>query len=61
MDRLIFLLNTKNLTIATAESCTGGLFGYKLSTIPGASNYYKGTITAYSNSFKNNYSKNLNL
>ena len=57
MDRLIFLLKTKNLTIATAESCTGGLLGYKLSTIPGASNYYKGTITAYSNSVKKNILK----
>jgi len=52
MDRLVYLLNKNNLTIATAESCTGGLLGYNLSTIPGASKYYKGTITAYNNNVK---------
>ena len=52
MEKLIYLLNLNSLTIATAESCTGGLLGYNLSTIPGASKYYKGTITAYSNSVK---------
>ena len=52
MEKLIYLLNLNSLTIATAESCTGGLFGYNLSTIPGASKYYKGTITAYNNSVK---------
>ena len=52
MEKLIYLLNLNSLTIATAESCTGGLLGYNLSTIPGASKYYKGTITAYNNSVK---------
>ncbi len=57
MEKLIYQLKLKNLTIATAESCTGGLFGYELSTIPGASKYYKGTVTAYSNSVKKNILK----
>ena len=57
MDKLVYLLDKNNLTIATAESCTGGLLGYKLSVIPGASKYYKGTITAYSNSVKKNILK----
>lgn len=57
MEKLINLLKLKNLTIATAESCTGGLLGYNLSSIPGASSYYKGTITAYSNSVKKNILK----
>ena len=52
MEKLIYLLHLNSLTIATAESCTGGLLGYNLSTIPGASKYYKGTITAYNNSVK---------
>ena len=57
MELLIPLITNKNLTIATAESCTGGLFGYSLSSIPGASKYYKGTITAYNNSVKKNILK----
>ena len=57
MDKLVYLLDKNNLTIATAESCTGGLLGYNLSTIPGASKYYKGTITAYNNSVKKNILK----
>ena len=54
MKKLANLLVSKNLRIATAESCTGGLFGYTLSKIPGASQYYMGTITAYNNSVKKN-------
>lgn len=61
MEKLIYLLNLNSLTIATAESCTGGLLGYKLSTIPGASKYYKGTITAYNNSVKKDILKVPNL
>ena len=39
-------------TIATAESCTGGLVGSRITEVPGSSKVYKGTIVAYSNSVK---------
>lgn len=45
-------LRKKNLTIATAESCTGGLIGKRLSDVGGSSKYYAGTVTAYSNEVK---------
>ena len=48
------LLEEKNLTLATAESCTGGLLGAILTSIPGSSNYYQGSIVAYSNFQKMN-------
>ncbi len=42
----------KNLKIATAESCTGGLLGDEITNISGASKYYLGGVIAYSNDIK---------
>lgn len=41
------MLDARGLTISTAESCTGGLVGHLLTNIPGSSEYYIGSITAY--------------
>ncbi len=42
------LLKKENKTLATAESCTGGLVAHMLTSIPGSSEYYKGSIVSYS-------------
>ncbi|MEE9361314.1 MAG: competence/damage-inducible protein A [Cellulophaga sp.] len=46
------LLAEKELTIATAESFTGGAIGQQLSSVPGASAYYKGSIVSYATETK---------
>lgn len=46
------LLKDKGCTLATAESCTGGYIAYLITSIPGSSAYYKGSIIAYSNEIK---------
>jgi nicotinamide-nucleotide amidase len=46
-------LNQK-LTISTAESCTGGLIGHRLTNVPGSSEIYHGGLITYSNQSKIN-------
>lgn len=41
-----------NLTLCTAESCTGGLIAHLITCIPGAANIFTGGIVAYHNSVK---------
>jgi PncC family amidohydrolase len=37
-----------NLTLAVAESCTGGLIGHRITNVPGSSTYFLGGIISYS-------------
>jgi len=46
------LLKNELLTIATAESCTGGLLGAALTQEPGSSGFYLGGVVSYSNALK---------
>ena len=46
------LLLAKKATVATAESCTGGLIGHRITSVSGSSTYYLGGIIAYSNDEK---------
>jgi len=45
-------LTSRNLTLAVAESCTGGYLSNEITNISGCSTYMKGGITAYSNDIK---------
>lgn len=46
------LLIERALTVATAESCTGGFLAHKITKVAGSSAYYKGSIIAYANETK---------
>jgi len=45
-------LKEMGLTLATAESCTGGLLSKLLTDVPGSSEYYSGGVISYSNKVK---------
>jgi nicotinamide-nucleotide amidase len=46
------LLRQKGLTLGIVESATGGLISHLITDVPGSSDYYKGSVTAYSNEVK---------
>jgi nicotinamide-nucleotide amidase len=48
------LLRAKGLTLATAESCTGGFISQRITDISGSSEYFKGGVISYSNESKEN-------
>lgn len=53
-EDVVKLAQTKNKTIGTAESCTGGWVGQALTSIPGSSSVFIGGLTTYSNEVKMN-------
>jgi nicotinamide-nucleotide amidase len=46
------LLTSKKATLATAESCTGGKIAQVITSVPGASNYFKGSVVSYATETK---------
>jgi PncC family amidohydrolase len=45
-------LRQKRLTLGSVESATGGLISHLVTNVPGSSDYYKGSVTSYSNEVK---------
>jgi nicotinamide-nucleotide amidase len=46
------LLRKKSFTLSTAESCTGGNIAQLITSVAGSSDYFKGSVVAYSNQIK---------
>ena len=46
------LLTGRNQTLSTAESCTGGYVAHLITSIPGSSAYFRGSVIAYDNEIK---------
>ncbi len=55
------LLRIKRLSLATMESCTGGLLSALITDVPGSSDYFKGGIISYSNEAKIAFGVNAEL
>jgi PncC family amidohydrolase len=51
-ERLQIVCIARGLTVATAESCTGGLVGHLITEVPGSSAYYLGGVISYSDDAK---------
>jgi nicotinamide-nucleotide amidase len=51
-EQVAGLLRERGLTLATAESCTGGLLAGRLTDLPGSSDYFKGGLVVYANEAK---------
>ena len=47
-----YLLSMGDATLSVAESCTGGRLGWRMTRVPGSSDYFKGGVIVYSNELK---------
>lgn len=51
-ERIVMRLQQEGATLTTAESCTGGMIGQRLTDVPGVSDCYAGGVIAYANALK---------
>jgi nicotinamide-nucleotide amidase len=51
-EHLLDVFTAKGMTLSAAESCTGGYFSHKITSVPGSSQYFNGSLVTYSNQMK---------
>ncbi len=49
------LLRQRQATLSTAESCTGGYISHLITSVPGSSDYFRGSVVAYANEAKQEF------
>lgn len=49
------MLKDRSATLCTAESCTGGYIAHRITSVPGSSGYFKGSVVSYANEIKENF------
>ncbi len=54
-EKIVSLLKTKGMKLATAESCTGGLLAKRITDIPGSSEVFDMGIVSYANRIKHRF------
>ena len=54
-EKLLCFCREKGITLATAESCTGGMIGATLTSVPGSSDVFLGGIISYANAIKESH------
>lgn len=54
VEDLVYHCLSNNITLSTAESCTGGMIASAITEFPGVSSIYKGSVICYSNEWKHN-------
>ncbi len=52
IEEIMRYSKSRNMTVSTAESCTGGLIAHYITNVPGASSFFSGGVVAYSNEIK---------
>lgn len=52
LEKMVTILRQRGMTVALAESCTGGLIGSTITSESGASEFFKGSAVTYSNDSK---------
>jgi len=55
LNSIASILKSKQWSLATAESCTGGMIASEITSISGASDFFMGSIIAYNNDWKTNW------
>lgn len=56
-EHIVKLFHDRQLSLATAESCTGGMIAAAITDVPGSSEIFKGSVVSYSNEWKENLLK----
>ena len=51
-ERVLHACRKRGLKVVTAESCTGGLVAARLTSVPGSSDVFRGSVVAYANEVK---------